>query len=572
MDLDLLHLENKAYNSSFALLDWQLISESILKYVHLACQKEQGLHSIIGASPDNFSFKQRQHIINQYYSFLEFLLNVVFPNNEGEMVQCLQALPNDEDLEVLLSHLDKGGQLSIEELNFVAILIENGSDLFKLFNNSPQLECFRFSDNFFKDLFKRFLLPFRRLVDTDGNIDYSRHSTLGPLYNEVISLEGRLRDYLNTLANNSSLSNKLQFKGHDIINDYYVLAIKSDSYHSSIGRIRARSETGQTLYVEPHGAKELSRQRIELLARIDAEISRIGREFAKSLKEAVPQLKILWQFICEIDIQNAKARYIREKQLTKPTFSDNSNWEMIDFFHPLIPNPIVNSIKLTNHDGLIISGPNTGGKTVALKALALSQLFIHYGLFTPCTHAKLPIYTSLFYLGNDQQAIDKGLSSFSSEVINYHYVLENLTNSNLIIIDEIFNSTSSEEASALALGLFEEIHRRSNATILVSTHHQMLKTIMHKNKNYLSAHVGFDLEAQLPTFKLHLDTPGSSLALTIFKRLCKDLFNVDKILTKAQNTLDTRTLTYEKLLQELSQKESKLDKLISENAQLQKEL
>jgi DNA mismatch repair protein MutS2 len=194
------------------------------------------------------------------------------------------------------------------------------------------------------------------------------------------------------------------------------------------------------------------------------------------------------------------------------------------------------------------------------------------GLFVPSNFAEINPVSGLFYFSNDHQDLKEGLSSFASESLYYLNLLTELAPNNLIIIDEIFNSTSSEEASSLALALFEEIKKRSNSKILVSTHHQMLKTLMHSRIDYLSAHVGFDFDRNLPTYKLLSGEPGSSLAFKIFDKLSHDYNILNHISEKASQYLDQKQLTYESLLQDLSAKKIELDKLLSQNREYNQEL
>ncbi|MDO9183063.1 MAG: Smr/MutS family protein, partial [Bacteriovorax sp.] len=202
----------------------------------------------------------------------------------------------------------------------------------------------------------------------------------------------------------------------------------------------------------------------------------------------------------------------------------------------------------------------------------LSILFVHLGLFVPANSAEIFPAQELFYFSHDHQNLSEGLSSFASEAKYYLELLQNLGETNLIIIDEIFNSTSSEEASALAISFLEEIHERSISKIIISTHHQVLKTFMHARGDYVSAHVGFDFELNRPTYKLITGEPGSSLAFKIFDNLSEKFGLKTQISSKAKTLLDEKHVTYESLLQELSQKKIDLDKILFQNRNLQNEL
>ena len=246
---------------------------------------------------------------------------------------------------------------------------------------------------------------------------------------------------------------------------------------------------------------------------------------------------------------------------------------MEDFYHPLIEHPVKNTISLEkSRKGFILSGPNTGGKTVALKSIAICHLFLHMGLFLPVSRATIHPVRGIYYFGNDQQNLDEGLSSFASESKNYLELLDSLEESSLIIIDEIFNSTSSEEASSLAIALLDEIHKKSNSKVVISTHHQFFKTHIHSMKEYVSAHVEFDVEIERPTFRISSGSPGSSMAFRIFELISSAMGKTNLIAQTARNIIDKKTLSYEQLLQELSQKQGELTRLIRENKILNNEL
>src|SRR5690606_15629289 len=201
-------------------------------------------------------------------------------------------------------------------------------------------------------------------------------------------------------------------------------------------------------------------------------------------------------------------------RLECPRIKDSPGFKFTALFHPLLKNPVKNTADCgKNNHGIVVSGPNTGGKTVFLKSIALSYLLFYHGFFVPASEAEMYPYEGLFYFGNDLQDLKAGLSSFSGEVRNYIELIERILPSNLILIDEIFNSTSSDEASALSMAYFDELHKKSACHIIVSTHHQMFKTLIHQDRSYISCHVGFDTESMKPTYKIQWGTPGASMAI-----------------------------------------------------------
>ena len=485
----------------------------------------------------------------------------------------LRMLPSNEEFFQLIPDLFKGKFFNARELNFFALLIETYVQNYPSFRDLAFDKDFHLKADLIQKMKRLFVSPLRDFVDFQGNASYERHPVLKKLYSEVLSLEADLRMTIQKTSKNELYSSRMQMDSYDIINDRYVLAIRSDSYNSELGPIISRSQSGMTLFVEPAEVREKANRRIFLLSEIEATILKLTIELSRIIHSFSEDIQSMSEWVLELDWLNTKATYSIKLGLTKPVLTDRFHFEFIELFHPLINNPVRNNLVLDRaHKGLIISGPNTGGKTVALKSLCLSILFTHMGLFVPASSAEIFPVQDLFYFSHDHQNLSAGLSSFASEAKYYLELLQVLGEKNLILIDEIFNSTSSEEASALAIAFLEEVHNRSASKVIISTHHQVLKTFMHARGDYVSAHVGFDFNTNRPTYKIITGEPGSSLAFQIFDNLSLKFGLQTQISEKAKNLLDEKQVTYESLLQELSQKKIDLDKLLSHNRNLQMEL
>ena len=485
----------------------------------------------------------------------------------------LRLLPEDENSFKLIADISKGKFFEARELHFLAQIAEGYHETWPQFKTLSFENDYSFEQDKLTKIKRNFINPLRDFVDHSGNVSYERHPLLKKLYAEVLALENDLRITIQKTAKTEMYSSRLQMDNYDIINDRYVLAIRSDSYNSELGPIAGRSQSGMTLFVEPYEVREKGNKRIHLLAEIESTILKLTIELSKVIHNYVHEFILMGQFVLEVDWINTKATYASKLSLTKPVLNEKFYFEINGIYHPLLKQPVKNNIILSStHKGLIISGPNTGGKTVALKSLTISILMVHMGLFVPANHADIHPITDLYYFSHDHQNLAEGLSSFASESKYYLELLKSLGPLNLIIIDEIFNSTSSEEASALAIAFLDEVHQRSNSKVVLSTHHQVLKTFMHSRGDYVSAHVGYDFELNRPTYKLILGEPGSSLAFKIFDNLSEKYGLKTRISEKAKELLDTKQVTYETLLQELSQKKIDLDKLLLNNRALNMEL
>lgn len=483
----------------------------------------------------------------------------------------LYLLDKEESFIPNIEKIGKGAICSLAELNEIAKVIEFH---FNEYQNLKSID-FDFGDNYNinsikSKISKSFLKDFRSFYEADGSYSYLNHPRLSRIYKQILDKESSIRKSINEAL--GTYSSQVQFDSYDIINDRYVIPIKSDSYTSSIGQIISRSDSGNTLYVEPISLKTHNYKRLELILELDKEINSLTINYSKVLSENIPYLSRLVELVLFLDTHFTRSYFAHTNNYTLPNIVDGISLSIKDAFHPLIENCVKNSFIIQNEKGLIISGPNTGGKTATLKTLTLIAMFTKFGLATPSSQTDCTYYEDIYYFGNDQQDLSEGLSSFAGEVKSYSEMLSSLSKNSLIVIDEIFNSTSSEEASALAIALFDQIHKKASAHILVSTHHQMLKSLVHSNDEYISAHVGFDSDKGTPTYKINFGSPGGSQALSIFKKLSINNESTQEILTKASKLLDKKMVSYETLLEKISKKEHELYKLERENKRINQEL
>ena len=541
------------------LLEWPLIVNAVQSYSHFDNTAKDRI----------FIFKNKNDL-ESIFSKTESFIDLVYNEPFLEMTHSLSNFKSDETLKRCVDRLNKSAFLDLKDLNQISIMAEHYISYKSLYfdlklidedNNNHQNQKRIYMNGFLKE--------FRSFVDIDGEVDYFKHPLLRNLFSKQTEIEQTIRKTLNLLGSDSNYSDKLQFSGFDIVNDRYVVPIKSDSYQSHLGQIISRSETGHTLFVEPSKIRNLNFDRLNTVIELQKEIENLSIRFSRFLHSQLTHLNSLVNIIFEIDSINTRARYAHTINLTKPIIQNKLIMNIRGMFHPLLENCVKNDIYIDEHQkGLVISGPNTGGKTASLKTLTLIQLYSRFGLFVPATSAEIFLYDEIFYFGNDGQSLPEGLSSFAAEVENYTDLFNNLGTTNLIIIDEIFNSTSSEEASALAISLFDQLNIISSSHLLVSTHHQMLKSFIHQDDKYLSAHVGFNPVTSRPTYKLFYGSPGGSQALKIFSLLTENNEVNRAIHDNSLKVLDKKMVSYEALLEKISLKEYELNKLLGENKDL----
>jgi len=517
------------------------------------------------------SLRTKVELIENFLSMDSYLSN----KNEFDQIICeeLGFIKSDTDFLALIKKLARCQILDLSELNILANIFSSYKKLVKHIREVAHRESSQVDYSVTSLIETKFVRPMRAFVERNGDVHFDKHPLLAEIYKKILQIESVIRDELSTLVKQNPFKDVLQYTEYDVINDRFVLAVRSDSYKAPHGQIIARSNSGMTLLVEPFSLREKSQIRIQYLVELDEIKNKICQEYSIFLHEYEKEFEIFKNYILMLDSLRARCGYSYEFDLVKPELCDDFQINIKNFWHPLIKNPVKNSIHLyASQKGLVISGPNTGGKTVALKSIAITYMFLYSGLFIPAHAATIFPISELYYFGSDGQDLSDGLSSFSAEAKNYLLLLKNIRENSLILIDEIFNSTSSEEASSLAISLLYKLQEKARSKIIISTHHQLLKTYMHDNKEYLSGHVEYDHENNRPTYKLTIGQPGSSLAFKIFSQLASSLGIDEDITAKASEVYDKKQYLYEKLLDELSQKKSAYQQLVIEQTDLNHEL
>ena len=561
MTINLITTEHSVHHAQ---VEWDVLSGIIAQFAYFESNKKSLISEVFVNRWDELSVEliRTQTYLSEFKDDYHQIISQLFGK-----------LPADEALDRHIQHLAKEGTLNFAELNKVVLLIESAQFIKQDLPPFKISEFQKIHEIDFNPIQRKFLREFRHLVDSSGEVHFERHPELRDFMQRLRELEDRIRKIIQEWINTPANQKTLQYNSYDVHYDRFVVPVRSDSYRSDIGLIVSRSESGSTLFVEPFEIRDACNRRLELIAKIDEIINQLAMKFSRTLSEFSPLMNEANYLLKRIDFYLAKAKFSTRYHLECPSLRPTPGFKFTQLFHPLIKNPVKNSADChQNHHGIVISGPNTGGKTVFLKSVTLAYLLFYHGYFVPAQEAEMYPYEGLFYFGNDLQDLQVGLSSFSGEVKNYIDLMENILPSNLILIDEIFNSTSSDEASALSLSYFDELHKRAICHIVVSTHHQMFKTLIHQDRNYISCHVGFDTTNMKPTYKIQWGTPGASMAIDIFRILSRGHDEVKDVPTKALSHLSAKNVSYETLLQKVSQKQIELDQIVNSNRQLEVEL
>ncbi len=352
------------------------------------------------------------------------------------------------------------------------------------------------------------------------DIVYYKHPILSPIDSKIKECSKQIRERLIKITSEWASKELLQTQGHDIVDDRYLLPVRSDRYSSQLGKIVYRSNSGNTLFVEPNSLREMANNKVELEAQLEREVHKLLKAISDAFADEASVLKNIFNFFIDLDFASGRLKAAHTLGFNKPDIDKYAKKIYIkNLFHPLIPNPVKNDFSLQrSSSGLLISGPNTGGKTVLLKSLTLSLLLPHLGFYIPAQSAVIPYCQSIHFLSHDNQDLKEGLSSFSSEAIVYLNLFKNIKKGDAVFIDEVFNSTSSLEASELATAIIKELKERG-VLVFISSHHENLKQWVFQDGLLESAHMGFKDIDSSPTYILHQGSPGKSYAKEVFKSL-----------------------------------------------------
>jgi len=332
--------------------------------------------------------------------------------------------------------------------------------------------------------------------------------------------------------------------GHDYVtqrNERYVIPIRASERRSVQGVVHAASATGQTVFVEPLETVEINNQLVQLREEETAEIARILEELTGKLVGERSALANAVSTIAEIDAKFARARFAREYDGCIPEFTDDVVIALDEARHPVLESTlrpqgrsvVPLTLSLSKDDrALVVSGPNTGGKTVALKTVGLAVLAAQSGIPVTAQSARLGIFDRVLADIGDEQSISADLSTFSAHVLNIKSILGIVTPRSLVLLDEMGTGTAPEEGAALAVALLEEFRVRG-CLVLATTHHDRLKAYASTTPGVLNAAVEFDQERLAPTYRLRVGVPGGSSGITIAKRLGLP----DNVLDRAQKLI-----------------------------------
>ena len=420
--------------------------------------------------------------------------------------------------------------------------------------------------------FTAFLRSFRNKILPDGTLDDRASPELSRIRREIEKqkrqIQESLRGYLRKLAEGGTLQDELI----TIRGERFVIPVKVEQKRRVQGVVHGVSSSGQTVFVEPLETIEQNNELVRLLDEEQAEVHRVLLEMTRHIGENADAILAAADILAELELQFAKARFAEDYNCVAVTLSGDEQESRGDgrprpsepgdarlvlhrARHPLLER----NLKLKNaaivpvtielegdRRQLVITGPNTGGKTVTLKTLGLLALMAQSGIPVPADRADMPVFDAILADIGDYQSIEQNLSTFSAHVTNIDFISRTATPNSLVLLDELGSATDPEEGAALAVAIAEHF-RKLGCMIVISTHHTSLKVYGANTPGVINASVGFDETTLQPTYELQIGLPGASAGINIAQRLGLN----PAIITSARSRLGSQTQDVARFLDRL---------------------
>jgi MutS2 family protein len=501
-----------------------------------------------------------QLVPNFSYEQVDFLLN---ETKQADTLLHQKSIPpfyETEELEKYIKVLESNQTLSIKGLLNFAVLLKMCRELKEYFYDDSSV-TFEYLEKYFSFLYSNPSIEkniFDKIIDENTVAD-NASSKLASLRRNRKNFEQEVKDKLNGFIHSSTYAKYIMEPIVTIRNNRYVIPVKEE-YRSYIkGFIHDTSSSGSTLYIEPTSIFELNNKINHIKIEEDIEIERILQILSSSLYEYVDQLKNNLALIASIDLIFAKANFGIDSFGIIPVLNNNKYIDLYKAKHPLIDKDKVVPIDISlgkSYVSLLITGPNTGGKTVALKTVGLLLLMAYSGIPIPCSESSsISVFSHIFADIGDEQSIQESLSTFSAHIKNIVEITNITDNNSLVLLDELGSGTDPLEGAALAISILSYL-KDIGSIVCCTTHYQELKEYALITDGFENASFEFDIENLKPTYKLLVGIPGKSNAFAISKRLGLN----EQILNVANSHLKDDKIPIEELLKSIYDNKLEIEK------------
>ena len=422
-------------------------------------------------------------------------------------------------------------------------------------------------------------------VDEHGNLRDDASVELKRIRREVKTSQARIKDHLNNILHSAEYQKYFQDAIVTMRGDRYVVPIKQEYRQYFPGIVHDQSASGSTVFVEPMAVVNLNNDIKQLVAAEKHEVERILRDISNQIRRKDDILMENCDILAFIDFTFAKAGLAREMKAVEPVVSEDGATSLLSARHPLIDSDKVVPIDISigaDYNMLLVTGPNTGGKTVSMKTLGLLVLMAQAGLFLPVENgSRIAVYNNIYADIGDEQSIEQSLSTFSAHMTHLVEILGKVEADDLLLLDELGAGTDPEEGAALAMAILEQL-LNIKATVMATTHYSELKTFAFSRDGIENACVEFDVNTLRPTYRLLTGIPGASNAFAISRRLglsealvirAKQLIQADHAqFEKVINQLEKEKMMYEQMNADIEAKLQRAQKMEAKAEAMRTEL
>ena len=484
------------------------------------------------------------------------------------MVKGTPGFQDVKDVGPSLLRADRGGSLSpIELLRIAGVL--RCARMIKEYADSDEKSVL---DGYFFSLTANRYLEERitNSILSEEEIADSASSELADIRRHMRAQSAKVRDSLQKIVSSPSYAKYLREPIVTLRSDRYVVPVKSEFKNEIPGLVHDVSSSGNTFFIEPMQAVNANNALRELLTKEKREIERILAELSAEAAAHMEQITTDYQTLVRLDMIFAKAKLSLQMRAVMPQIHTDGTLELKKARHPLIDKQKVVPISIrlgTDFDTLIVTGPNTGGKTVTLKTLGLLTLMAECGLQIPADDgSSVNLFDAVYADIGDEQSIEQSLSTFSSHMKNIVSVVEHCDGDSLVLFDELGAGTDPAEGAALAIALIE-FCRNMGAKVVATTHYAELKLYALRTDGVINASCEFDVETLQPTYRLLIGIPGKSNAFAISRKLGLP----EHIIDKAKNMVNENDQNFEDVLNQLEQQRQEMERAREEAEQLRQE-
>lgn len=531
-----------AFEKALKTLEYDKILDILASFAHTKGAKEMAKSLVPSAD-----IGEIKYTLGQTTDALEYI------NKKG-----MPSFGNVQDITFAVDNARKGASLSPATLLDIANVLRTARGLLEYSKGDVSAEnaLIEVFDRLYTD--KNLENRIYRALPSEDTVADEASPALGDIRRKIRNTNTKIRDTLQKYINSPAYSKYLQENIITIRNGRYVIPVKVEYKNEVKGLVHDTSSTGSTLFIEPMPVVDANNELRELENKEKLEIERILYMLSAACADFSEEILLDYENITNLAFVFAKGSMSSSMKATSPVITDEREYSLIQARHPLLDKDKVVPISVSlggSFDTLVITGPNTGGKTVSLKTLGLIALMAQSGLHIPCSEAsKVCVFSDVYADIGDEQSIEQSLSTFSSHMVNIIKITENVTVDSLVLFDELGAGTDPVEGAALAMAVLEYI-RSKGALCAATTHYAELKAYALETEGVTNGSCEFDVNTLKPTYRLIIGTPGKSNAFEISSKLGLD----EGIVQHARELVSKENKKFEEVIGRLDESRIELE-------------